>query len=65
MDKKVNSFFSKHVMFTASIHFIGGIGVGAILTYPLFGSHPVRWGLALIIVALLGHLYAYSTKTKK
>lgn len=34
-----------------------GVGLGALLTYPFFGSHPVKWGIALIIVGLLGHLY--------
>ncbi len=34
-----------------------GIGLGAFLAYPMFGTHPVRWGAALIIVGLAGHLY--------
>lgn len=33
--------------------FIMGIGLGALLTYPIFGSHPVKWGIAFIIVGLI------------
>lgn len=62
MDKKINSFFGKHVLFNSTIHFIGGVGLGILITYPLIGQHPVRWGVTLIIIALLGHLYALKAK---
>lgn len=35
-----------------------GIGVGALLTYPYFGTHPVKWGIALIAVGLISVLYS-------
>ncbi len=38
--------------------FIIGIGVGALLTYPFFGTHPVKWGIALIAVGLIIALYS-------
>lgn len=32
---------------------IVGIGIGGLLTYPFFGSHPVKWGVALIVIGLV------------
>lgn len=32
---------------------IVGIGIGGLLTYPIFGSHPVKWGISLIAVGLI------------
>lgn len=55
-------YFKKHPAYLASVHFIGGVGVGALLTYPLFSPHQVRWGLALIGLAALGHVYAWMAK---
>lgn len=55
-------YFKKHPAFNATIHFIGGIGIGCLLINPLFDGHTIRWGVALIIVAFLGHLYAWYTK---
>lgn len=34
-----------------------GIGIGALLSNLVFGLHPVKWGLGLIIVGVLVHLY--------
>lgn len=39
-----------------------GIGVGALLTYPFFGTHPVKWGLALIGIGILIALYSKMKK---
>ena len=55
--KKVGQYFKNHVMYNSTIHVIAGIGVGILLTYPLAGDHPVRWGVALLALAVLGHLY--------
>lgn len=33
-----------------------GMGVGALLTYPFFGTHPVKWGVALIAIGLIATL---------
>lgn len=49
-------------MFNSTIHFIGGIGIGILLTYPLVGQHPVRWGISFIILAVLGHIYALKAR---
>lgn len=34
-----------------------GMGLGAFLTYPFFGSHPVKWGIGLVVIGILVHLY--------
>lgn len=30
-----------------------GAGVGMLLTYPLAGQHPVRWGVGLVVAAVV------------
>lgn len=55
---KMEKYFSKHVYYGQAIHLVIGIGIGILITYPLVGEHPVRWGLALIALGLLGHLKA-------
>lgn len=51
-------YFGKNPRFNSYVHFLAGIGVGFLLTYPLAGQHPVRWGILFLVVSLLGHLYA-------
>lgn len=59
MAKRISSFCScNQPLCACSIPcFIIGIGLGAFLTYPIFGSHPVKWGLALIAMGLLWYFY--------
>ena len=59
---KMMKYFAKHQSFNSWVHFAGGIGVGFLLTYPVAGIHPVRWGVAFILIAVLGHIYAMSEK---
>ncbi|HVZ58243.1 MAG TPA: hypothetical protein VG935_00610 [Patescibacteria group bacterium] len=49
----------KHPAYNASVHAIGGIGLGVLITYPFVGQHPVRVGVAFIIVAIIGHIYTF------
>jgi hypothetical protein len=56
---KATAYFRKHIIYTAFVHLIGGIGIGVLITYPLAGIHPVRWGIIFLVIALLGHLYAW------
>ena len=58
MMKKVMKYFSKHPMHNAIIHAIAGIGIGMLLAYPVAGVHPVRWGVTLVLVGILGHVWA-------
>ncbi len=62
MPKKIRTYFGKHVEFNAIVHLVGGMGLGILLTFPVFGLHPVRWGFAFMGWALLGHLYAFLAK---
>ena len=55
--KKIRQYFSDHPDYNSVIHLIAGAGIGVLLTYPLVGEHPIRWSVALLSLALLGHLY--------
>ncbi|OGL53243.1 hypothetical protein A3K55_01995 [Candidatus Shapirobacteria bacterium RBG_13_44_7] len=57
MYQKLIKYYSKHPQFNAIAHLCLGIGLGVLITYPLVGTHPLRWGLAFIILGLLGHFY--------
>ena len=57
--EKATSYFKKHVAYTSFIHAIGGIGIGILIASPVAGIHPVRFGIALLVISLLGHLYAW------
>ena len=60
--KRSEKYFSKYPYVNAAIHVIGGVGIGFLLTYPLAGSHPVRWGVAFLALSALGHLWASMRK---
>jgi hypothetical protein len=62
MYKQIEQYFKNHAMYNASVHIILGIGLGMLLTYPLAGAHPVRWGLGFIILGILGHIYPLAKK---
>jgi len=55
-------YFTKHPAFNSLVHLIGGIGIGALLAFPIFGMHIVRWRITLLVVAFIGHLYAWYSK---
>lgn len=56
--KKMKKYYSKNVSENSIVHLIIGMGIGFLLTYPMAGPHPVRWGLAFITVGLVWHLKA-------
>lgn len=60
--KKIRKYFSEHPDYNGMVHFITGMGVGILLTYPLVKSHPVRWSIVLLVLALVGHLYPIVVK---
>ncbi len=49
-------YFEKHAVYNGFIHAVAGIGIGIILARPIDGAHPIRLGIILIAVAVLGHL---------
>lgn len=57
MYKKIVSYLERHPVYNSSIHVIIGAGIGILITYPFVQTHPVRWGVALLVIGLLGHLY--------
>ncbi len=60
--ERVIKYFSVHVHYNAFVHVLAGIGWGILITYPLIGSHPVRWGVFFLVIAILGHLYPLTAK---
>ena len=60
--KKTIEFMKKHPIYHAVLHSIGGIGIGIIVANSLAGVHPVRWGVALLGLSLMGHMYAWFAK---
>lgn len=51
-------FFAKNPKFNSLVHLLAGMGIGFLLTYPVAGSHPVRWGVGFLALAVLGHVWA-------
>ena len=62
--KKVIAYFKAHPCYNSVVHIIAGIGIGALIAYPVIGIHPVRWGIGLLVIAVLGHLYPLMVKEK-
>lgn len=56
--KRAVKYLSRYPHYNAFIHILGGMGIGFLLTYPVAGSHPLRWGLAFLAFSALGHLWA-------
>ncbi len=59
--KKAMQYMSKHPAYNATIHALGGLGVGLLIARPLV-VHPLRTGIILIALSLLGHIYAWMSK---
>jgi NO-binding membrane sensor protein with MHYT domain len=64
MYKKMNNYFSKHVMYTSVIHAVAGIGIGLLVARP-FVSKPVFFGILLLGVSIAGHIFAGMTSSGK
>ncbi len=56
--KKVKKYFASHPEENGLTHLVLGMGIGFLLTYPLAASHPVRWGVAFLVVGIVMHLKA-------
>lgn len=56
--KRAEKYLAKNITFNSAIHVLAGMGIGILITYPLVGAHPVRWGLIFLAVSALGHLWA-------
>jgi F0F1-type ATP synthase assembly protein I len=60
--KKLKKYFSKYPLINALIHVCVGVGLGFLLTYPVAGIHPVRWGVVFLTFGLIGHVVAATHK---
>lgn len=60
--QKATNYFKKHEMYNATVHAVGGIGVGILLASPLFHPHPVRWAIVFMSLSVAGHIYAFIAK---
>jgi hypothetical protein len=63
MYKKLLKYYSRHPLYTIFVNLIIGLGLGIIISRPL-GVHPVRYGLAILVVGILGKLYPLIIKEK-
>ena len=60
--KSITKYFTKHIEYNSAVHVLIGIGIGALLTYPVAGSHPVRFGVVFLVLGILGHVWAATHK---
>lgn len=60
--KKLVKYMSTHATYNAGVHLMIGMGIGILAAWPVFLPHPVRWGVGLIALGLLGHLYPLVVK---
>lgn len=59
--KRLYSYFKKNIFFTDLIHISLGLGIGLIIA----GNKFLVWGIILLIISVLGHIYAYIKEDKK
>ena len=62
MYRQLVAHAKKHPHYNAIIHGFVGAGLGVLATHTVFDPHPLRWGLILLAIGLLGHLYPLMTK---
>ena len=49
MCKKIVKYFPAHILI--------GVGIGILIAGPFIAPNPVRWGVGLLVLGLLGHIY--------
>lgn len=59
--QKIKKYFSKNVWSNTLINLVGGIGVGLLIYQHLLDWLPLLGG-ALVIIAIIGYLYAVIAK---
>jgi F0F1-type ATP synthase assembly protein I len=63
MYKQLLKYYGKHPLYAIFVNVIIGIGLGILLSRPL-GVHPLRYGIALLLIGGAGKLYALLNKVK-
>lgn len=61
MDKNLKKYLSRRPLYNTLVSALGGIGIGILITYPFVGSHPVRWGVAILALAAFAYIYPLSS----
>jgi hypothetical protein len=64
-NQNIHKYFVKNPDQYAMIFLLCGIGIGIFVTYPVVGSHPIRWGIFFIILAIVGFIWGSRQKTSK
>lgn len=54
---KIENYFKNHPSFNSFVHLFIGIGIGILLTNPLFIPHSIWWGFFFLALGSLGHIY--------
>lgn len=56
LHKNLSEYMAGHPIYNSIVHVVGGVGVGILIARP-YVVHPIRVGLVLLALALLGHIY--------
>ncbi len=56
--KSARKYLGAHTQFSGLVHLLFGIGIGVILTYPIAGVHPLRFGFMFLVLGILGYVWA-------
>lgn len=59
--KGIAKYMGKHPKYNAVVHLLAGLGIGVLIARPYIG-HPIRIGVVLLAVAVVGHLYPMFSK---
>ncbi|MFH0936765.1 MAG: hypothetical protein V1808_00520 [Candidatus Daviesbacteria bacterium] len=60
--KSANSYLKSHFSYALIVIILLGMGLGILITYPLVGSHPLRWGFGFLALGIAGYLYPLTIK---
>ena len=63
MCQKLLKYYSKHPIYAIFVNLIIGLGLGILISRPM-GTHPLRLGIALLVIGALGKLYPLVNKVK-
>lgn len=62
--KFIHKYFSENLWYAKITFVLGGMGIGILLSNPLAGEHPIRWGAGLLLLSMLLTFYPLLTKKK-
>lgn len=62
--KKLNKNVQSGINYQMAAHVLLGVGLGILLTYPIVGAHPLRWGIGLLALGVIAYLYPSLAKGK-